>query len=1013
MKTPSSGPTHGTARQTGFALPRLTAGLLGLGATALIGACSSLGFGEAERGDDGFVVGQNLVAEDCRAVPNGQDRVALRAEEVFNIQCGQWESPSAQVAVFDRDTVGESGQPGAWSERLNRTAQCGSLEQTVEWAGGTGRGFSCTLRAEGAWPYEARLFERGGKVYGIQGIPAAMIPAEFAAGVLAGVTARNDLPNPVQIDQTRLDYESRIGARVFSVGDVFSFMEVMDYARYLNAQGLHADALVQYQEALGIQQRFLPGDDPRLAEVLMVLAIENSNLERFEQAEVQFRRAERLVPNAIDPNLQARLQSYRAFHLANQRQFSEALSAAARASARREEIIDTYLRGGLNAPTGEFSERRDAGGDLGTIYGLTALADLLQSRYLEGAMLRRLGRRDEALRTVADAERAISQYPKLAFEWQQKLRLLRASIAEDEGRLGEARAIMGQIIEEERARSVDSHLAAVTLVDRGRLAFEAGDRTAGFEDTEAGLEIIARARQDLPLNALAPFYNAVLEDQARGVTDALLAQTFAYGQLARSTVVGQTMRQSFARLAAENSAGGQAIRDLQDLRRLRDELTAQISLAEAQGDTARAQNIRRAFEASEARLAEREQAVQSALPRYNLIVDEPVTLDTLQASLRQGEGVVLFQVAEARSYGFLVTRSDIDFFAVEQSEKALGDLIRKVRFAVDDRPGAAYDLATAAQLHRALFGPVKAKIDQLSHIVVAPTGPLQSLPFSMLVASSDGRPRRTYEGVDWMIRRHAVSVVPSVQAFHLNRTGARSRPTRVPFAGFVGGTYGAPQQAGLTRRLNLPTSCEGDLAALLDLPPLAGAAGEVASIVERVGADRAQTYSLEQLTEDNIKSLPLQDFRVMHFAAHGLFPGELDCLPQPAIVVGLPESGGGDGLLTATEITNLSLNADLVVLSACNTGVVLDKFGGESLASLSRSFFYAGAKGLLVSHWYVSDEATKLLMVGVFDRLKGGASAVEAVRQAKLAMIDNPRTSHPFFWSAFSYLGDGADAIDL
>ncbi len=991
---------------------RSKAGLAGL-ATLLLSACALNPFAVDSDRQAGFLAGPNLVGESCRAVPNGPERQAMAASKVFDIQCGQWEAPSAQLAVYEDVALAPGTEPPVWGERLAETAACGAPEET-DWKGGSAVDFSCRLRGESAFPYEARLLRRGDRIFAIQGIPAAMLPATFAAEILGDVSDKRDIPDASRVDQTRLDYESRIGARVFSVGDVFSFLEVMDYARYLNAQGLHPDALIQYQKALSMQQRFLPGDDPRLADVLMVLALENSNLRRFEQANSQFIRAERLVRNAIDPNARARLVSYQAFHQANQREFSKALETARRASNQRQRIVETYLKGGLPDPTGEFSEALSSTGDLGTSYGLTALADLLQSRYLEGAMLRTLGRGNEALAVANEAQAAVARYPSLAIEWQQQLRLLKAELAEDAGRLGEARAILAQIIAEEQKRSVDSHLAAVTLIERGRLAFADDDRTAGFEDTEAGLAMIQRSQQDLPIEALTPFYDAVLVERAGSFSPALLARTFAYSQLTRSTIVAQTMRQSFARLATEDSAGGQAIRDLQDLRRYRDDLTEALSIAQSRGDTLEAEQLRRTFAATDRQITVREQAVQSALPRYNLLIDAPVALDTLQASLRDGEGTLVFQVSPERSYAFLVTKDDLAFYGIDATEKDLNNLIRAVRVAVDDRPGSQYNLAAAARLYRLLLGPIEQRMANLDHLIIAPSGPLQSLPFSLLVTRFDGRARRTYEDVDWLIKTHAVSMVPSVQAFHLNRTEGRSRGTSVPFAGFVGGAYGKTEQTAIARRLNLPTSCSDDLSALLDLPPLAGATGEVATIVERVGSDRSRTFRLDDLSEEDVKSLPLGDFRVVHFATHGLFPGELDCLPEPALVVGLPDaSGGGDGLLTAAEITNLSINADLVVLSACNTGVVLDQFGGESLASLSRSFFYAGAKGLIVSHWYVSDVATQTLMVGIFDRLKGGVSPVEAVRQAKLAMINDPRTSHPFLWSAFSYLGDGAEAIQL
>ncbi len=988
----------------------LTARVFALAAALGLSACSLNPFSDSFDPDKGFLLGKNLVGEDCRAVPNAQEARILGAESAYDIRCGQWEAPSATLSVYDASLLDEGTDPAPWLNALADIAQCADLQETVRWPGGTGRLFNCSFRRGSQWPYEARMLQSGNRLYGIQGIPAAMPPAEFAAALLTGNARPGDRPSQSALDQTARDFEARLGTRLFSVGDVFAFVEVMEYAQYLNSQELHADALNQYQRALVLQQRVLPGDDPRLAEVLMTLALENSNLERFGQADLLFNRAAVLTREAIDPNLQARLISYQAFHLANQRKFNDALRAARQANTIREEIVDSYLRGSSDGSDNRFASLDEGNIGLGGTYGLTALADLMQSRYLEGAMLRNLGLPNQATMVANRAELAVSQYPLLGRDWRQKLRLLRAELAEEAGNLGEARSILGQVIAEERSRAVDSYLQALALIERGRLAFAEQDVPSGFADTEQGLAIIERAQQDLPVESLVPYYDAVLAN----ATPERQISAFGYAQLVRSPIVAQTMRQSYARLAASDSEGGRAIRYLQDLRRYRDNVTEELALARAEGLALRAEVLERTLTKTENQLKGQERTVQAALPRYNLIVDAPVPAQRLQESLRDREGIILFQVAENRSYGFLVTRNQTTLFPIAVGRAELKDLIETLRFSIDERPGARYDLAIAARAHDILFGPIRNQMAALGQIVIAPTGLLQSLPFSMLVKSHDGSASTAYDRADWLIRSHGVAVVPSIQAFHLNRTGSRPSRSPVPFAGFVGGSYAGETGANAARRLNLPANCEGDLAALLDLPPLAGTATEVNLIAERIGRAQSQTFTLGQLSENALKALPLDDYRVVHFATHGLFPGELDCLPQPALVVGLPESGSReDGLLTAAEIINLSLNADLVVLSACNTGIVLDEFGGESMASLSRSFFYAGAKGLLVSHWYVSDDATQTLMVGIFDRLKQGMSPVEAVRQAKLAMIANPQTSHPYLWSAFTYLGDGASPIAL
>jgi CHAT domain-containing protein len=150
-----------------------------------------------------------------------------------------------------------------------------------------------------------------------------------------------------------------------------------------------------------------------------------------------------------------------------------------------------------------------------------------------------------------------------------------------------------------------------------------------------------------------------------------------------------------------------------------------------------------------------------------------------------------------------------------------------------------------------------------------------------------------------------------------------------------------------------------------------------------------------------------------------LLPGELRCQAEPGLALSPPSpqtsDKADDGLLDAGEIAGLSLNADLIVLSACNTaegGGGADRYGGEALSGLAEAFFYAGAHSLLASHWEVPSKATVQLMTGLFERVGHGASAdvAEALRQSQLALLDQPATAHPFFWGAFVLIGDGSRA---
>jgi CHAT domain-containing protein len=127
-----------------------------------------------------------------------------------------------------------------------------------------------------------------------------------------------------------------------------------------------------------------------------------------------------------------------------------------------------------------------------------------------------------------------------------------------------------------------------------------------------------------------------------------------------------------------------------------------------------------------------------------------------------------------------------------------------------------------------------------------------------------------------------------------------------------------------------------------------------------------------------------------------------------------PKERSLDGLLQASEISTLKLNADLVVLSACNTAGGSSRLGGEALSGLAEAFFYAGAKGMVVSHWQVPSEQTALLMTGMFFRI--GSSFAEgpatALSKAQQELSMNPKTAHPYFWAAFTVVGDGGQTFE-
>jgi CHAT domain-containing protein len=308
-----------------------------------------------------------------------------------------------------------------------------------------------------------------------------------------------------------------------------------------------------------------------------------------------------------------------------------------------------------------------------------------------------------------------------------------------------------------------------------------------------------------------------------------------------------------------------------------------------------------------------------------------------------------------------------------------------------------------------------------------------------------------YREVPWLARSHAVTVLPSVASLATLRALPPGNPNRRAFAGFGDPWFSAAQATeaqaaeavtaaptavvasrgalairGMPIRLrSLPKMEEFDSADLALLPRLPDTADEVRGIALALNADlTTDVFVGAAANEGAVKTMDLAGRRVIAFATHGLVPGDLDGLTQPALALSAPEvaGGGGDGLLTMSEILGLKLDADWVVLSACNTAAG-DGAGAEAISGLGRAFFYAGARALLVSNWPVETTSAKVLTTDIFRRQADDTSLsrTQALRRAMLGLMDGPgyldgegRTAfsyaHPIFWAPFTLVGDGGGA---
>jgi CHAT domain-containing protein len=198
------------------------------------------------------------------------------------------------------------------------------------------------------------------------------------------------------------------------------------------------------------------------------------------------------------------------------------------------------------------------------------------------------------------------------------------------------------------------------------------------------------------------------------------------------------------------------------------------------------------------------------------------------------------------------------------------------------------------------------------------------------------------------------------------------------------------------------------------LPPLPETADELRAIAAKMGATENDLLLGERASEPVLRQTPIERYKAIVFATHGLMSGELKGLAEPALVLTPPAvaTAENDGLLTASKIATLKFNADWIVLSACNTAAGDGTPDGGGLSGLAKAFFYAGARSLLVSHWPVLSKATVVLTTGTFTELAKDPTIgrAEALRRAEMAMLDPanpPEFAHPLAWAPFVLAGEG------
>lgn len=944
-------------------------------------------------------VGNNLAGESCRL--DGTPQSGQPAQ----IYCGAATEAIGQLeaTALPQDATVRHAALAQFLQSTSEGYDCGDAQWTAD---GKVALRVCAMKGTG-WAHIVIAVDAGQRLYCADGPPSALPALEDAVAKDASIA----LP-----DQDQSGLQNALAAKLSTgivhapASDFAHYATLIESARLSGAADRYAAAEADYREALAIEERLYGETSGVVGQTLAELALQVSNQSRFDEAADLFRRASPLIEASADDSARARLNSYLALDAANRRQYGDALKFAQQAvAARRAEIAAEIDK---NAQTDD------------TTAGATvSQGELAHALRIEAEMALRLGDLAGARASAEEALWIVSDEPGLPLWWRADAVALVGEVNE---RLGREVAAEHDLRD---ARDLDLKLfgnSAPTVFADLRLGdFYVRQQVyaPGIEAYRAAFAIIEKdsaSRKEVAPEDIVDF--AIAETSA-GDPATRDNEIFRASQYLKAGVADQTL----ARIAAKRAAGDPALADLvaqlQEAQHSRD--LAHVALAAEYAKPDEEQNSDRedALEQNEKDASANADAllvkVRQTDPSYADLVD-PSALDLASAQERLGsdEALVSFVFGGDTGYAFVIRPHSFHAIPLTIGGDALASMVADLRQAFVPAAGRLpeFDLKEANALYNALIAPLP--LDGVEHLIVVPGVVLSNLPLATLV-TQEAR-SGDYQHAAWLVDRFALSEVPSLRAFvTLKEENAQSRRAPRPFLGLGAPPFqGAGGAAGQKALISLTASCReaGPISAdlLRALPPLPDTAREVRDVGALLGDGDADVLLGAQASEPGLRAQALDQFRVLYFATHGILPGELHCDTEPALALAPPSgpvtSTTGDGLLQASEISELKLNADLVVLSACNTAESSDGQGGSALEGLSDSFFAAGARAVMASHWEVSSSATEALMTDVFEPANRARGLAAALRQAELDMIARGATSHPFYWASFTIIGDSEGA---
>ena len=841
----------------------------------------------------------------------------------------------------------------------------------------------------------------------------------------------------------------------------------------LNQQGSYVEASRMLNDGLS---RLRPDTATfTRAEFDLEAAVADSNIGQFDSADAHFADAKTLLGNngadKVGTYLLRKLSTYEALDAINRRQWNDALSALQSGESATNPLMDTATLATLN----QSSSNNRASGSTAVVDRGELASKLLEAQRNWAASVAWLGAGDND-KAAASLDQAVVYVNLL----QQSVRAdsligMKARIERQKGRLlarlGKTTEavtdfdcalalLQGGVIKDSSGCLFDLAPSAAILSTTGSGAF-AGPVIAETQLERASLlardpalkpEDVIQAYSSAIDSLLAssdvgerqpvelePYFDILIQkaaaDPTSGAEELYFKAIQAIGEPAVARQVAQLQT-----VVTGDSALGAKVRDRSELERRVVQLRYQIA-TNSTLDAAAVTDLDQQRQTAENELL----AVNTELaadPHFRMVDDQLVKIADIRAALKPGEFYLKVTELKQHAYAIVIGRGETFLYRIAVGSDALTTISNRVRMSIRDDSGQLpyFDVQAAYALFHLITGPAETKLRLARAIIVDPSGPLENLPASVLVTSPDSVKRYLasaktapydYSHVDFVAYRSDVYYALSPRSLLISRSLPPSQAAH-PFIGFG---QNAPPPADLSsyagKKIDIG-GCDMDYGDFLGImaanKPVS--AEEIGLAANALGAGDSPEVTGPAFTDTALMQASdtgaYEQYQVVHFATHGIPESKLGCsdVPPSLITTVAPIDASGqivsDGFLTFPDVAQMRFDANLVVLSACDTAAgvsgQLGRLSGQdesaaTLDGLVRAFITARARAVMATYWNVPASSETDQFIQTFYSTGRIYDMGMSLRKAQTTLIGQAQYSHPYFWGAYVLIGDGSKTM--